>query len=157
VRPDVLIVGKALGGGYYPVSAVLADDALMGLFGPGDHGSTFGGNPLACAVAVAALDVIVSEALAARARGAGAAIVAGLRRIGAPSIAQLRGRGLLIGVVTKFPAHRLAEALLERGVAAKDTRPDVLRIAPPLVIDDGAIEYLLERFADAIGAVDTRP
>ncbi|MBV8067710.1 MAG: ornithine--oxo-acid transaminase [Candidatus Eremiobacteraeota bacterium] len=157
VRADVLIVGKALGGGYYPVSAVLADADLMALFGPGDHGSTFGGNPLASAVASAAIDVIVSEDLAARAKRTGAAVAQGVRAIGSPSIRQIRGRGLLIGVETTFPAHRLAEALLERGVAAKDTRSDVLRIAPPLVIDDDAVAYFLERFADAIGTAGAHP
>jgi ornithine--oxo-acid transaminase len=157
VKPDVLIVGKALGGGYYPVSAVLASAELMDLFAPGDHGSTFGGNPLASAVAEAALDVIVSEELPARARRAGEAIARGVRQIGAPSIAEVRGRGLLIGVVTRFPAQRLSAALLERGVAAKDTREHVLRIAPPLVIDDAAIAYFLERFADAIRDIDLHP
>lgn len=157
VKPDVLIVGKALGGGYYPVSAALANDELMGLFGPGDHGSTFGGNPLASAVADAALDVIVSEDLAARSRRAGAAIVRGLRAIDSPLIEEVRGRGLLIGIALTIPAHDLSEALLERGIAAKDTRREVLRIAPPLVIDDAAVAYLLERFTDAVGAVGRRP
>jgi ornithine--oxo-acid transaminase len=157
VRADVLIVGKALGGGYYPVSAALADAELMELFGPGDHGSTFGGNPLASAVASAAIDVIVSEQLAARAQRAGLAVVEGIRSIGSPFITQIRGRGLLIGVVTSFPAHRLAEALLERGVAAKDTRIDVLRIAPPLVIEDDAVAYFLERFADAVATAGKHP
>ena len=157
VRADILVVGKALGGGYYPVSAALADAAIMDLFEPGDHGSTFGGNPLACAVADAALDVIVSENLTERARRAGAAIVRGLRALGSPSIAEVRGRGLLIGVALRAPAHALSEALLERGVAAKDTRPDVLRVAPPLVIDDEAVEFFLDRFSDAIGALDSRP
>lgn len=157
VRPDVLVVGKALGGGYYPVSAALADDEIMGLFGPGDHGSTFGGNPLASAVAEAALEVIVSENLAGRARRAGAEIVRGLQAIGSPSIVEVRGRGLLIGIELKYPAHELSEALLERGIAAKDTRREVLRIAPPLIVDDEAIAYLLERFADAVRAVDSRP
>lgn len=156
VKPDVLIVGKALGGGYYPVSAALANDELMRLFQPGDHGSTFGGNPLGSAVADAALDVIVSEDLPARAARAGAAIERGLRAIGSPSITQVRGRGLLIGIALTFPAHRLSEALLERGIAAKDTRPDVLRIAPPLVIDDAAVAYFLERFEEAIGSVHAR-
>ena len=108
IKPDVLIVGKALGGGYYPVSAALADDALMNLFEPGDHGSTFGGNPLACAVAQAALDVTVSEHLPARARAAGAKMMAGLRAIDSPAIAEIRGRGLLIGVELKFPAKYLS-------------------------------------------------
>jgi ornithine--oxo-acid transaminase len=156
VKPDVLIVGKALGGGYYPVSATLASDDLMSLFEPGSHGSTFGGNPLACAVADAALDVIVSEKLAARARYAGAAVMQGLRALGSPLIVEIRGRGLLLGVQLTVPASRLAEALLERGVATKETREYVLRIAPPLVIDDEAIAYLLERFADAVTAVHAR-
>ncbi len=153
VKPDVLIVGKALGGGFYPVSAALASTELMDLFGPGDHGSTFGGNPLGCAVADAALDVIVSENLAARARYAGAAIVQGMRALASPLITEVRGRGLLLGVQLGIPASRLAEVLLERGVAAKETREYVLRIAPPLVIDDEAIAYFLDRFADAIGSL----
>jgi ornithine--oxo-acid transaminase len=153
VKPDVLIVGKALGGGFYPVSAALASTELMDLFGPGDHGSTFGGNPLGCAVADAALDVIVSENLAARARYAGAAIVQGMRALASPLIAEIRGRGLLLGVQLGVPASRLAEALLERGVAAKETREYVLRVAPPLVIDDEGIAYFLDRFADAVGSL----
>jgi ornithine--oxo-acid transaminase len=153
VKPDILVVGKALGGGFYPVSAALANDELMALFQPGDHGSTFGGNPLACAVGEAALDAIVSEELPARARRAGATIVRELRALASPLIAEVRGRGLLIGVVLTIPARRLSEALLERGVAAKDTHHDVLRIAPPLVIDDDAIGYFLERFGDALAAL----
>jgi ornithine--oxo-acid transaminase len=157
VKPDILCVGKALGGGYYPVSAALANDELMHLFAPGDHGSTFGGNPLACAVAEAALDVIVGEDLPSRARRAGARIVAGLESIAAPSVAHVRGRGLLIGVALRRPvAHELSEALLERGVVAKDTRPDVLRIAPPLTIDEEAIAYFLERFADAVLTINNQ-
>src|SRR5580700_6247828 len=155
VKPDVLILGKALGGGFYPVSAVLANDALMSLFQPGDHGSTFGGNPLASAVAQAALGVTVSEKLPSRARYAGARFMQGLRALASPLIEEVRGRGLLIGVALSVPAKRLSEALLERGVAAKDCREYVLRIAPPLVIDDAAIAYFLERFADAMGAVGT--
>jgi ornithine--oxo-acid transaminase len=155
VKPDVLILGKALGGGFYPVSAVLANDALMSLFQPGDHGSTFGGNPLASAVAQAALGVTVSEKLPSRARYAGARLMQGLRGLASPLMEEVRGRGLLIGVALSVPAKRLSEALLERGVAAKDCREYVLRIAPPLVIDDAAIAYFLERFADAMGAVGT--
>ncbi len=157
VKPDVLIVGKALGGGYYPVSAVLASDGLMSMFEPGSHGSTFGGNPLACAVAGAALDVVVSENLAARARYAGAAIVQGLRSLASPLISEVRGRGLLLGLQLTVPASRLAHALLEHGVVTKETREFVLRIAPPLIIDDDAISYLLEHFADAVTAVDASP
>jgi ornithine--oxo-acid transaminase len=157
VKPDVLILGKALGGGFYPVSATLASDALMRLFQPGDHGSTFGGNPLASAVAQAALGVIVSEKLPARARYAGAKVMQGLRAIASPLIAGIRGRGLLVGIELTVPAQRLSEALLERGVAAKGCRERILRIAPPLVIDDDAIAYLLERFADAVKATNPGP
>ncbi len=156
VRPDVLVVGKALGGGFYPVSAILANDDVMRLFEPGSHGSTFGGNPLASAVAQAALDVVVSENLPARSRYAGARLMQGLRTISSACVTQIRGRGLLVGVATTVPAKRLSEALLERGVAAKDCREFVLRIAPPLVIDDEAIAYFLERFADAVGEVGAR-
>lgn len=152
VKPDVMIVGKALGGGYYPVSAMLAGRDLMQLFGPGDHGSTFGGNPLACAVGLASLDVIESEKLPARARYAGARLTRGLRALASPAIEEIRGRGLLIGVQLGVPARRLAELLLERGVAAKDTHENVLRIAPPLVIEDGEIDLLLAAMDDALKA-----
>jgi ornithine--oxo-acid transaminase len=124
----------------------------MRLFRPGDHGSTFGGNPLGCAVAEAALDVLVEEKLASRARYAGAKIMQGLRAVSSPLVKEVRGRGLLIGVELTIPARRISEALLQRGVAAKDTHEMVLRIAPPLVIDDAAIDYFLERFRDAIAA-----
>jgi ornithine--oxo-acid transaminase len=150
ITPDVLIVGKALGGGYYPVSAVLANESLMSLFAPGDHGSTFGGNPLASAVAEAALDVIVDEKLAARARYAGAKLMQGLRAIHSPLVKEIRGRGLLIGIELTAPAKTLSLALLRRGIAAKDTHEFVLRIAPPLVISDDEIEYLLARYREAL-------
>jgi len=153
VKPDILVVGKALGGGFYPVSAALADEPVMGLFKPGDHGSTFGGNPLGSAVASAALDVIVEEKLVQRARYAGAKIMQGLRAIASPAIVDVRGRGLLIGVELNLRARILSKALLERGIAAKDTQETVLRIAPPLVIDDDAIDYFLDRFKDAVAAI----
>jgi len=125
----------------------------MNLFQPGEHGSTFGGNPLGCAVAEAALDVLVDERLATAARYAGAKIVQGLRAIASPLVKEIRGRGLLIGIELTIPARHLSDKLLERGVAAKDTHAMVLRIAPPLVIDDAAIDYLLERFRDALAAL----
>ena len=153
LKPDILLVGKALGGGFYPVSAALANAPLMNLFQPGEHGSTFGGNPLGCAVAEAALDVLVDERLATAARYAGAKIVQGLRAIASPLVKEIRGRGLLIGIELTIPARHLSDKLLERGVAAKDTHAMVLRIAPPLVIDDAAIDYLLERFRDALAAL----
>lgn len=153
VRPDVLVVGKALGGGFYPVAATLADRELMELFRPGDHGSTFGGNPLGSAVAIAALDVITDENLPARARYAGAKIMQGLRAIDSPKIKEVRGRGLLIGVELTVPARRLSELLLERGIVAKDTHATVLRIAPPLVIQDAEIDLLLSAFREVIARV----
>jgi ornithine--oxo-acid transaminase len=153
VKPDVLIVGKALAGGYYPVSAALANRELMLLFRPGEHGSTFGGNPLGCAVAIAALDVIVEEKLASRARYAGAKILQRLRALNSPIVKEVRGRGLLIGVELTRSARALSEAMLARGVVAKDTHVNVLRIAPPLVIGDGEVDLLLRVFEDALESV----
>lgn len=151
IKPDVLIVGKALGGGFYPVSAALANRDLMLLFGPGDHGSTFGGNPLASAVAIASLGVIVDENLPARARYSGAKIMQGLRSISSPLVKEVRGRGLLIGIELTVPARRLSEALLAQGIAAKDTHAHVLRIAPPLVIEDAEIDLLLRSIGETLG------
>jgi len=150
VKADVLILGKALGGGYYPVSAVLSDARLLGLFKAGDHGSTFGGNPLGSAVALAALNVIVEEHLPSRARYAGAKISSALRSLKAPQIAEVRGRGLLIGIQLNVGARRFSEALLKRGILAKDTHARVLRIAPPLVIEEPEIEFLVQTFAETI-------
>ena len=155
LKPDVLIVGKALGGGYYPVSAVLASAALLGLFEPGSHGSTFGGNPLGSAIASAALDVILDERLAEKSRYAGAKIVQGLRAVNSPLEKEIRGRGLLIGIELTVPARTLSDALLKRGVAAKDTHENVLRIAPPLVIDDEAIAFLLEAYEAALTSLSS--
>ena len=146
VKPDVLVVGKALGGGFYPVSAVLASSELLLLFKPGDHGSTFGGNPLGAAVAIAAMDVIVDEHLAARAKRAGSAIVNVLQNLNAPIVREIRGRGLLIGIEVTVKARDLSERLLQLGVVAKDTHENVIRIAPPLTIDDAALDLLLDAF-----------
>ncbi len=154
VRPDALIIGKALGGGYYPVSAVVASRALMDLFGPGDHGSTFGGNPLAAAVATTAIDVLVEERLAERASRAGARLIAQLKAVPSARVREVRGRGLLIGIELDVPARRLSEALLSRGVVAKDTHENVLRIAPPLVIDDETVDMLVSRFTESLRAVE---
>lgn len=152
VKPDVLLLGKALGGGYYPVSAALASRDLMDLFGAGDHGSTFGGNPLGCAVAIAAIDAIVEESLPARARFAGARLMQRLRAIASPNVREIRGRGLLIGIELATRARDVADALLERGIVAKDTQERVLRIAPPLVIEEPEIDFL----ADTLQAVLAR-
>jgi ornithine--oxo-acid transaminase len=147
-RPDVLILGKALGGGIYPVSAVLASAELMNVFGPGDHGSTFGGNPLASAVAQASLDVIVDEDLASRAADLGRRLRDGLALIDSPVVTDVRGKGLLLGLefaAAAGPARAWAEKLLAAGVLAKDTHRQVLRLAPPLVVTAEEIDWLLER------------
>jgi ornithine--oxo-acid transaminase len=148
VRADVLILGKALSGGFYPVSAVLADDAVMGVFNPGDHGSTFGGNPLAAAVARAALSVLVDENLAENAAVMGNYFQDQLTEINSPHIKEVRGRGLLIGVELKPSAggaRRFCEALFDKGVLAKETHVNTLRFAPPLIITKAEIDWALER------------
>jgi ornithine--oxo-acid transaminase len=147
VRPDVLIVGKALGGGVYPVSATLADAALMDVFHPGDHGSTFGGNPLAAAVGRAALDVLADEKLAERADELGTWFMDELRALASPLVREVRGRGLMIGVELEAaagPARPYCEALQERGILAKETHEHVIRFAPPLVITRDELSYALE-------------
>lgn len=154
LQADVLIVGKALGGGFYPVSAVLASAKLLGLFGPGDHGSTFGGNPLGCAVAREALAVIADEKLPERARELGAELMQRLQDIRHPLVREVRGRGLLIGIELSIRAKLLARALLAEGILAKDTQDYVLRIAPPLVIEREHLDLIvsaLTRSLDRLG------
>ncbi|MFC1660166.1 ornithine--oxo-acid transaminase [Gemmatimonadota bacterium] len=147
VRPDVLIVGKALGGGVYPVSAAIADDEFMAVFRPGDHGSTFGGNPLGAAVARASLRVIVEERLSERSAELGAWFMDELRAIESPHVEEVRGRGLMIGVVIREssgPARPFCEALQARGILAKETHEQVIRFAPPLVIGREVLEEALD-------------
>jgi ornithine--oxo-acid transaminase len=135
VRPDGVILGKALGGGLLPVSAFVATHDVMRVFTPGDHGSTFGGNPLAAAVAMAALDVLEEEALCERSRQLGAWLIGELRSIKSPLIREVRGRGLYIGIEidpSRLPARRVVDRLLARGILSKDTHGTVVRIAPPL-------------------------
>jgi len=153
VHPDVMIVGKALSGGFYPVSAVLSNKAIMGLFRPGEHGSTFGGNPLGAAVARAALAVIREEKLAERANELGQYFIEQLEEIPSPHVKEVRGRGLLIGVELKSEANgarRFCEALQERGILAKETHEHVIRFAPPLVIDKETIDWALPHIRDVL-------
>ena len=153
VRPDVTIIGKALSGGFYPVSAVLADKNLLGLFKPGEHGSTFGGNPLAAAVARAALRVIREEHLAERSRELGEYFIEQLVEIPSPHVKEVRGKGLLMGVELKPEAggaRRFCEALQEKGILAKETHDHVIRFAPPLVIDKEAIDWALPSIRDVL-------
>ena len=147
VRPDVITIGKALSGGFYPVSAVLADDDIMSMFEPGDHGSTFGGNPLGAAVAREALRVLVDEQLIENARDMGEYLMQRLREIGSPHVKEVRGRGLLIGVELHDEAggaRRFCEALMEHGLLCKETHYTVIRFAPPLVITKEDIDRALE-------------
>jgi ornithine--oxo-acid transaminase len=150
VRADMTIVGKALSGGFYPVSAVLADKAVMGLFQPGEHGSTFGGNPLAAAVARASLRVIREEKLAERSAELGEYFIEQLSEIPSPHVKEVRGRGLLIGVELNTQARRFCEALKERGILAKETHDNVIRFAPPLVIDKATIDWALPSIRDVL-------
>jgi len=155
VRPDVLIVGKALGGGVYPVSAVVADAVFMDVFHPGDHGSTFGGNPLGAAIARAALRVLQDEDLAERADELGTWFMEQLARIDSPHVEEVRGRGLMIGVVVKESsgtARPFCEALQSRGILAKETHRQVIRFAPPLVIEQETLEYALEHVREVLRA-----
>jgi ornithine--oxo-acid transaminase len=155
VRPDVLIVGKALGGGVYPVSAAIADSEIMDVFHPGDHGSTFGGNPLGAAVARASLRVILDEKLPERADELGNWFMDKLRAIGSPHVEQVRGRGLMIGVVIKESsgvARPFCEALEAKGVLAKETHHQVIRFAPPLTITEEELEFALDAATEVLSA-----
>jgi ornithine--oxo-acid transaminase len=147
VEPDVLMIGKALSGGYCPISAVLASEEIMGVFKPGDHGSTFGGNPLACAVARAALQVLADEDLVARSAELGEYFLGRLRGLRSPNILEVRGLGLWIGIELNSPARPYCEALKREGILCKETRERTIRVAPPLVITREQIDWALERFA----------
>ena len=150
VRPDVMILGKALGGGVYPVSAVLADETVMDLFQPGEHGSTFGGNPLAAAVGRAAVRVILEEGLVENAATLGEYFIDQLAEIPSRHVREVRGKGLLVGVELHPQAggaRRFCEALMGEGVLAKETHENVIRFAPPLVIDRPTVDWALERIA----------
>ena len=153
VWPDIMVIGKALSGGFYPVSATLADESIMGLFTPGEHGSTFGGNPLGAAVARASLQVIREEKLAERAEGLGTYFMEQLAEIPSPHVREVRGKGLLIGVELKPEAQgarRFCEALQGRGILAKETHQHVIRFAPPLVIDKETIDWALPHIRDVL-------
>lgn len=150
VRPDVLIVGKALGGGFYPISGVLADEEILGVFQPGDHGSTFGGNPLACAVARAALRVLREEKLVERSAELGEYFLGKLRTLRSLLIREVRGRGLWIGIELKVDARKYCEALKEEGVLCKETHGKTIRIAPPLVIQREEIDWAVERIGKVL-------
>jgi ornithine--oxo-acid transaminase len=153
VRPDMVVIGKALSGGFYPVSAVLANKPLMSLFVPGEHGSTFGGNPLACAVAREALKVLVEEKLVENAVKMGEYFMERLSEIPSHKIKEIRGKGLLIGVELKPEAggaRRFCEALQARGILAKETHEHVIRFAPPLIINREVIDWAMPKIYEVL-------
>ena len=156
VRADVMIIGKALSGGYYPVSAVLASSDVLGVFQPGDHGSTFGGNPLGAAIAREAVKVLVEEGMIERAAALGEYFIGRLERIESDHVKEVRGKGLMIGVELKPEAggaRRFCEALQERGLLCKETHETVIRLAPPLVITKDQIDWALEHIEDVLMAL----
>jgi ornithine--oxo-acid transaminase len=156
IEADLTLIGKALSGGFYPVSAVLSTDEILGVLKPGEHGSTFGGNPLACAIARAALKVLLEEGMIENADAMGARFLAGLRRIDGPAVKEVRGRGLMMAMELHPEAggaRRYCEALRRRGVLCKDTHDHTIRVSPPLVITRGDVDWAVEQFEAAL----TRP
>ena len=150
------MLGKALGGGLLPVSAFVATEELMSVFAPGDHGSTFGGNPLAAAVGEAALALLLKDRLSEKARVRGDELIAKLRTIDHPAISEVRGKGLLIGVEIDpafASARRVCEGLLERGVLSKDTHGTVVRFAPPLIVESEHIDLAVEALTDTLASL----
>ncbi len=153
IRPDVVIIGKALSGGCYPVSAVLSDKQVLGVFNPGDHGSTFGGNPLGAAIARESLKVLVEEKLVENSFELGKYFRAKLREINSPHVKEIRGKGLFIGVELHPEAggaRRFCEALMKKGVLCKETHSHVIRFAPPLVIKKEDIDWAMERVKEVL-------
>jgi ornithine--oxo-acid transaminase len=153
VVPDIYIIGKSLSGGFYPVSAVVSSKKILGVFRPGDHGSTFGGNPLGTAIAREALRILVEEKLPERAHEMGAYFMEGLRQIRSPHVKEVRGKGLLIGVELEAesgPARPYCEKLMERGILCKETHESVIRFAPPLVIEREDIDWALTQVREVL-------
>ncbi|MFZ0901466.1 MAG: ornithine--oxo-acid transaminase [Candidatus Sulfotelmatobacter sp.] len=150
ITPDVLIVGKALAGGFYPVSAVLASREILGVYNPGDHGSTFGGNPMGCAIARTALRVLIEERMVERSAELGAYFLTLLQTLRSSDLKEARGKGLWIGIELRSPARPYCEALKEEGILCKETHDRVIRIAPPLIIRRQEIDWAFEQIAKVI-------
>ncbi|SHE77064.1 ornithine--oxo-acid transaminase [Seinonella peptonophila] len=150
-RPDVYLLGKALGGGMLPVSAVVADAEVLEVFEPGSHGSTFGGNPLACAVAIAAIDTLIDEQLAERSRKLGEQFKTALKELENPDIKEVRGKGLFIGVELSKPARPYCEELMKHGLLCKETHTHTIRFAPPLTISENELALALEKVRSVLG------
>ena len=153
VVPDVYILGKALGGGVFPISAVAADESVLGVFEPGSHGSTFGGNPLGCAVAIAAMQVMEDERLAERSLRLGAYFIEKLRQLRHPDVRDIRGCGLFIGLELSGPARPYCERLKELGLLCKETHETTIRFAPPLTIAQEELDWAVERIGQVFGPV----
>ena len=154
IRPDIVVIGKALGGGCVPISGILADDEVMGVFAPGDHGSTFGGNPLACAVARTAIKVLIDEGMVENSARLGAYFIERLRSLKSKKIKEVRGKGLWIGVELTPEAggaRRFCEELQHEGLLCKETHVNIIRFAPPLVITRAEIDWAMERIAKVLG------
>lgn len=145
IEPDMYILGKALGGGVFPISCIVANKDILGVFNPGSHGSTFGGNPLACAVSIAALDVLIDEKLSDKSLELGKYFVSKLKEIKNPRIKDVRGRGLFIGVELTEPARKYCEELKKEGLLCKETHDTVIRFAPPLIISKDELDWAIER------------
>ncbi|MDP4085673.1 MAG: ornithine--oxo-acid transaminase [Bacillota bacterium] len=145
VEPDIYILGKALGGGVFPISCITANKDILGVFNPGSHGSTFGGNPMACAVSIAALDVLIDEKLAEKSLEMGEYFLNKLKEIKNPIIKEVRGRGLFIGVELSEPARPFCEKLKEYGLLCKETHESVIRFAPPLIITKKELDWAIEQ------------
>ena len=152
VKPDLYVVGKALSGGLYPISALLGGEQVMSLFTPGTHGSTFGGNPLAAAIGEAALQVLIREKLPQRSAKLGARFLAKLKTLRHPHLKEIRGRGLMIALEFTVPARPLVLDLMKRGLLAKDTHQNTIRLAPPLVINEAQLEAAFRIVRDAVAA-----
>ncbi|MDX6151494.1 ornithine--oxo-acid transaminase [Marinococcus sp. PL1-022] len=150
VTPDIYILGKALGGGVFPISCVAANEDILGVFTPGSHGSTFGGNPLACAVAVASLEVIEEQQLASRSLELGEHFKRRLAAITNPHIIEVRGRGLFIGIELDVPARACCEQLKDKGILCKETHETVIRFAPPLIISKEDLDWAAERIEEVL-------
>ncbi|MFS1516210.1 ornithine--oxo-acid transaminase [Bacillus sp. SCS-151] len=151
VEPDMWILGKALGGGVFPISCVVANKDILNVFNPGSHGSTFGGNPLACAVSLASLEVLEDEKLAERSLELGNYFTDKLKEINNPMIKEIRGRGLFIGVELHEPARKYCETLKAEGLLCKETHENVIRFAPPLVIKQDELDWAIERIQNVLG------
>lgn len=149
-EPDIYLLGKSLGGGLYPISAVLANQDVMSVLTPGTHGSTFGGNPLACAVSMAALDVLNEEHLVQNALDLGDRLLKHLQQIESELIVEVRGRGLFIGIELNVAAQDYCEQMINKGVLCKETQGNIIRITPPLVIDKDEIDEVIRVITEVL-------